>query len=138
DGVLLGGGYGLYLKQLHQSEAGERTLIPAEFWPAPRATQDLDLMLSAELVADVRSMSSVRDALDRLQYRVLPGSEHLQFIKELSENRNIKIDLLTAQLTVLQGIPQIQANTRRARPSGPDRPRLHAHPTDGALALTGR
>jgi hypothetical protein len=30
DGILLGGGYGLYLKQLHLAETGQRTLIQAD------------------------------------------------------------------------------------------------------------
>lgn len=58
QGILLCGGYGLYLKQLHLTQAGVRTLIGAELWPAPRATEDLDLMLSAEFVADARSMTA--------------------------------------------------------------------------------
>lgn len=136
NGVLLGGGYGLYLKQLHVAEAGQRTLIRAEFWPAPRATQDLDLLLPTELVADARLMGIVRTALDRLDYKVVPGSEHLQFLRKGSGLQEIKIDLLTAQLDVLRSIPGIEADSRRARPNVSDRPSLHAHPTDGALAFS--
>lgn len=135
-GVLLGGGYGLYLKQLYLAEVGRRTLIRADLWPAPRATQDLDLMLSAELVADARLMGAVRAALDRLGYTVVKGSEYLQFARTISAAQVVKIDLLTAQLDALQDTPAIRANSRRARPSATDRPDLHAHPTDGALALT--
>lgn len=136
QGILLGGGYGLYLKQLHLAQAGVRTLIGAEVWPAPRATEDLDLMLSAELVADARSMTALRAALDRLGYKVIKGSEHLQFIRTIAATRSVKIDLLTAQFDVLKGFPAINADTRRARPAAADRPKLHAHPTDGALTLT--
>ena len=68
--ILLGGGYGLYLKQLHLAEAGVRTLIDAELWPSPRATEDLDLMLSAEFVGDLQSMTSFRAVLDKLDYKV--------------------------------------------------------------------
>ena len=135
SGVLLCGGYGLYLKQLHLAATGQRTLIQAELWPAPRATQDLDLMLSTELVADARSMAAIRAALDGLKYEVVRGSEHLQFVRRFSTTQQVKIDLLTAQLDVLADIPTIWADARRARPAAADRPRLHAHPTDGALAL---
>ena len=135
-GVLLGGGYGLYLKQLHLAETAARTLLPGDSWPAPRATQDLDLFLNAEIVADVESMSSIRRALDGLGYVVVPGSEYLQFYKNLSESRAVKIDLLTAQLAELQQSQTIRADSRRARPSAKNHPQLHAHPTDGALALT--
>jgi hypothetical protein len=136
QGILLGGGYGLYLKQLHLAEAGVRTLISAGLWPAPRATQDLDLMLSAELVADARSMTALRTALDRLNYKVIKGSEYLQFVRTISATQVVKIDLLTAQLDVLKKIPAIRADSRRARPAAADRPELHAHPTDGALTLS--
>ena len=60
DHVLLGGGYGLYLKQQHLASAGERTLIAAALWPQPRTTQDLDLLLTAELVGDAPSMRAMR------------------------------------------------------------------------------
>lgn len=136
NGLLLGGGYGLYLKQLHLADSGVRTLIGAELWPAPRATQDLDLMLSAELVADARSMTVLRAALDKLGYQVIKGSEYLQFVRTITATQFVKIDLLTAQLDVLKNFPAIDADSRRARPTAADRPKLHAHPTDGALTLT--
>lgn len=136
NGLLLGGGYGLYLKQLHLAGASVRTLIGAELWPAPRATQDLDLMLSAELVADARSMTALRAALDKLEYQVIKGSEYLQFVRTITATQFVKIDLLTAQLDVLKNFPAINADIRRAKPTAADRPTLHAHPTDGALTLT--
>ena len=134
--ILLGGGYGLYLKQLHLVEAGVRTLIDAELWPSPRATEDLDLMLSAELVGDVRSMNSLRAVLDKLDYIVKKGAEYEQFVRTITDTQVVKIDLLTAQLGVLEGFSTIKADSRRARPVAATRPKLHAHPTDGALSLT--
>ena len=93
-------------------------------------------MLSAELVADARLMGFVRAALDRLGYIVVKRSEYLQFARTISAIQIVKIDLLTARLDVLKNIPAIRANSRRARPSMEDHPAIHAHPTDGALALT--
>ncbi len=129
-------GYGLYLKQLHLTQAGVRTLIGAELWPAPRATEDLDLMLSAELVADARSMTALRAALDKLNYEVRTNSKYLQFVRTITGAQVVKVDLLTAQLDVIKSFPAISADSRRARPTAADRPQLHAHPTDGALTLT--
>ena len=134
--ILLGGGYGLYLKQLHLAEAGVRTLIDAELWPSPRATEDLDLMLPAELVGDSRSMTSLRAVLDKLDYEVKKGAEYEQFVRTITDTQVVKIDLLTAQLGVLKGLSTIKADSRRARPVAASRPKLHAHPTDGALSLT--
>lgn len=133
--ILLGGGYGLYLKQLHLAEAGARTLIGADLWPAPRATADLDLLLPVEIVGDVRSMNALRAALDALHYEVVQGSEYLQFVRTMGTARTVKVDLLTAQLDVLKNISAISADDRRARPAAMNRPKLHAHPTDGALAI---
>lgn len=133
--VLLGGGYGLYLKQLHLAATDRPTLVPANLWPVPRATQDLDLLLAADIVADSSEMQVIRNALDRLGYMVVKGSEYLQFIRHISRTQTVKIDLLTEQLDVLQANAAIQANERRARPASRGHPQLHAHPTDGALAL---
>lgn len=135
-GILLGGGYGLYLKQLHLAETDVRTLIGADLWPAPRATEDLDLMLAAELVANARSMAALRAALDQLEYKVVKDSAYLQFVRTITVTQVVKIDLLTAQLNVLRGNRAIRADSRRARPAAAGRPELHAHPTDGALTLT--
>ncbi|MCC5830641.1 MAG: hypothetical protein JJU36_14435 [Phycisphaeraceae bacterium] len=137
-GILLGGGYGLYLKQLHLEKKRVSTLIGAHLWPSPRATEDLDLMLSPELVANAHSMAALRDALDNLKYQVVDGSEYLQFKRSVSPTHTVKIDLLTAQLDVLKVTPGIRADSRRARPAATNRPQLHAHPADGALMLTDR
>ena len=64
--VLLGGGYGLYLKQLHLRKAEGRTLLDAAAWPAPRVTNDLDLLLPAEPISDAADMTLVRRAPNRL------------------------------------------------------------------------
>ncbi len=134
-GVLLAGGYGLYLKQLYLSESDERTLIRADLWPAPRATQDLDLMLSTDIVADAEAMGAVRTALDGLGYEVIESAKYLQFVRRISEVQVVKIDLLAAQRDVLEAHPDIQADVRRARPVSGNRPNLHAHPTDGAISI---
>jgi hypothetical protein len=78
----------------------------------------------------------IRRALDKLEYQVVTGSEYLQFFRVIGAMRVVKIDLLTEQLDVLKSIPAIHADSRRARPAAADHPKLHAHPTDGALTLT--
>lgn len=135
DRVLLGGGYGLYLKQQQMAEAGVDTLIPAKLWPEPRTTQDLDLLLTTELVGDAASMQIVRDALDALGFAVVPEREYLQFERKVGPAHVVKVDLLTAQLGELKADPGIRADSRRARPKAVKGGKLHAHPTDGALGL---
>lgn len=134
--VLLGGGYGLYLKQQHLAEARVQTLIDVDLWPIPRVTQDLDLLLTAELVGNTEDMAAVRAALDRLGYGVIEGSEYLQFLRKVTDTQVVKIDLLTAQLDVLKDSPTIKVDERRARPAVKIEPPIHAHPTDGAIGLT--
>jgi hypothetical protein len=136
DQVLLGGGYGLYLKQQQMAQAGVDTLIPAELWPEPRTTQDLDLLLAAEVVGDAASMQTVRYALDALGFAVVPEREYLQFERKVGPAQVVKVDLLTAQLGELKAKPGIRADSRRARPKAVKGGKLHAHPTDGALGLS--
>ena len=135
DRMLLGGGYGLYLKQQQMAEAGVDTLIPAELWPEPRTTQDLDLLLTAEVVGDAASMQIVRAALDALGFVVVPDCEYLQFERKTSPSHVVKVDLLTAQLGELKDNPAVRADARRARPKTVKGGKLHAHPTDGAMGL---
>ncbi|HOW73925.1 MAG TPA: hypothetical protein PKY77_25255 [Phycisphaerae bacterium] len=48
--LILGGGYGLFLKQLHLRAGNIPTLLEVEMWPEARSTSDLDLFLRAEIV----------------------------------------------------------------------------------------
>ncbi len=133
--VLLGGGYGLYLKQQQMAEAGVDTLIPAALWPEPRTTQDLDLLLTAEVVGDAASMQIIRNALDALGFAVVPEREYLQFERKVGVTQVVKVDLLTAQSGELKSDSAIHVKDRRARPKSVKGGKLHAHPTDGALGL---
>jgi len=49
--LILGGGFGLFLKQLDLlTKENTRTLMPIEAWPRPRTTNDLDLFVPLELL----------------------------------------------------------------------------------------
>jgi hypothetical protein len=48
--IMVGGGFGLYMKRLHLAGTGQRTLF--DQLPEPRSTNDLDLFLRAEVLAD--------------------------------------------------------------------------------------
>ena len=92
-------------------------------------------MLSTDIVADSEAMGAIRTALDGLGYEVIESAKYLQFFRRISQGHIVKIDLLTAQRDVLDAHPDIQADSRRARPVGVNRPNLHAHPTDGAMSI---
>lgn len=131
--LILGGGYGLYRKRRHALESGERLLIPSV--PAARSTNDLEIFLRTEVIADPEHVKELRGALDRLDYQVVPTARHYQFLRTLSINgqdHQVKIDLLTKRPNP-GAYPTLQVDDRRVRP----RPSvdLHAHTTDEAQAI---
>ena len=112
---MLGGGYGLFLKQEHLTSSGAPTLIPPERWPEARATNDLDLLLRPETVARAKPMKMIRDALTRLGFEPVEGAEFYQFAKPLGGSRFVKIDFLAGPLNLrLSGA---LAPTARRKPS---------------------
>jgi hypothetical protein len=54
--LIIGGGYGLFLKQLYVRDNPQiRTLFGADALPSARTTEDIDLILRAEIVTDSKS-----------------------------------------------------------------------------------
>ncbi len=132
--LILGGGYGLYLKQVHLQETlSSATLISGELWPAPRATEDLDILLKTEIVADANRMRTIRGALDKLQYVVIDTAKYMQFVKPMGGGMFVKVDLLTGPLGSFTDDPRVKVDDRRVRPR--ESVHLHAHRTDEALGF---
>lgn len=130
---IVAGGYGLYLKQRSILESGKRTLLSPELLPDNRTTHDIDLFLHAEVVVSANRMKLVRDALDRLGFAAVPGSEYLQFAKPVEPAGSIKIDLLVGPLGDLFDPKSVKRDDRRVRPKAFGG--LHAHPLDEAVAV---
>ena len=131
--IILGGGYGLYLRRTILEREGTRTLL--EHWPEARSTNDLDLFLRPELLCDSTRLSSLKSALDELGYTPVKGAEHYQFRKDDPDGfieRGIKIDLLTGPSSSFDGTG-LRVDERRVRPN--PSVKLHAHPTDEAITL---
>jgi hypothetical protein len=131
--LIIGGGFGIYLKSEHVQRLGMRTLLRE--WPEPRSTNDLDLFLRPELLIESEKLRPLAEAIARLGYQVVPGAENYQFVKPGpggTEAAGIKIDILTGPQSLFQGT-RVKADARRARP----RPSVgvHAHPVDEALTL---
>ena len=130
--LILGGGYGLYLKQIHLQETlSSATLIPGELWPAPRATEDLDILLKTEIVVDANRMRAIRAALDKLRYVVIETAKFMQFVKPLGGGMLVKVDLLTGPLGLFADDPRVKVDDRRVRPR--ESVQLHAHRMDEAV-----
>lgn len=96
--LIIGGGYGLYLKQLYLREnPSVRTLFALKDLPGARTTNDVDLILRAEIVTDSESMRSIREALDALGFSVVETAKYTQFVRPMQQGQ-VKIDLLAAPL----------------------------------------
>lgn len=131
--LILGGGYGLYLKQIHLQENNDETLIDGSLWPRPRATQDLDIFIKTELIVDIEKLRPIKEALDTLGYIPVPGAEYMQFVKNFGNDRSVKIDFLTGPLGEFQNDRRLRVDERRIRPRNTIG--LHAHRTDEAVAF---
>ncbi len=131
--LILGGGYGLYLKQNALSRDSTRTRFTEDRLPDNRTTQDIDLFLRAEVVVNADRMKAVREALDSLGFQPVAGSEYMQFAKAAMPAGEIKIDLLVGPLGDLFDPKTIKRDDRRVRPKAFRQ--LHAHPLDEAVAI---
>lgn len=131
--LIIGGGFGIYLKATHAKHLVMRTLL--DQWPEPRSTNDLDLFLRPELLIDSSRLKPIVNAITDLGYQVVPGAENYQFVKPGpggTDAGSVKIDILTGPQSCFQGT-QVKADTRRARPK--PSVGMHAHPVDEALTL---
>ncbi len=131
--LIIGGGFGLYLKIYHVQRLGIRTLLNE--WPEPRSTNVLDLFLRAELLIEAAKLKPLATAITNLGYQVVPGSEKYQFVKPLPggpEEGGVKLDFLTGPQSCFQGTV-VRADERRARPK--PSVGIHAHPVNEALTL---
>ena len=133
--LIIGGGFGIYLKTGYVQRLGMRTLLRE--WPEPRSTNDLDLFLRPELLIESVKLKPLAEAIGRLGYQVVPGAEKYQFVKPGpggTDAGSVKIDILTGPQSCFQGT-RVRADTRRARPN--PSVGIHAHPVDEAPTLEG-
>ena len=131
--LILGGGYGLYLKQELVTEGEEPLLLAAV--PPTRSTNDLDLFLRTEIIADSDRLRPLREALDRLGFTVIPSAQNYQFARKFfygGQDWDIKIDLLT-RMPEPERFPHVKMDARRVKPD--PSVGLHAHRTDEAVAI---
>jgi hypothetical protein len=131
--LIIGGGYGIHLKNAHVRRKGMRTLLRE--WPEARSTNDLDLFLRPELLIDSTGLKPLANALAKLGYQIVPGAEKYQFLKPVPEadsSSGIKIDILTGPRSRFRGT-KVKADARRARPS--PSVGIHAHPVDETPTL---
>jgi hypothetical protein len=128
----VGGGFGLYLKRTHLGNVGEQTLF-AEL-PQVRTTNDIDMFLRAEVLADLPRTRAVAEAIKRLGYEVVEEAKFLQWKKPLVVGgvvQEVKLDVLVGPLGRHRRSMKVSAP--RARPKG--KIEFHAHPVEEALHI---
>lgn len=131
--ITIGGGYGLYLKRQQIEMSKADTLL--SFIPPARSTNDLDVFLQTEVIADLESAKLVSEALKRVGCIVVEASRNFQFVRSIQHNgqlNQIKFDLLT-KMPIDQPEQQIEVKGIRVknRKSGG----IHAHLTKEAVAI---
>ncbi len=95
--LVIGGGYGLYLKQNYVRANQLRTLF--DLYPQSRSTNDIDVFLQTEILAD--RPTEMQEALERAGYFVVEKREYWQFAKSFPDAAlfaaapHVKLDLLT-------------------------------------------
>ena len=131
--LILGGGYGLYLKQKQVSMSNAPLMLDAI--PPLRSTNDLDLFLRTELLVESARLIPLRDALDRLEFTVIASAQNYQFARKMEQGGqvwDIKVDLLAKPPDTLR-FPQIKMDSRRIKPH--PSVGIHAHRTNEAIAI---
>lgn len=113
--LIVGGGMGLYLWETYVERETASAYPEALFL---RPTNDLDLILTGNLIVDRQKIEALRDAIGEMEYEVNPEAKYFQFERELEEGASVKIDVLTAP-------PSDPAN---AKVNGP---RVRPHETSG-------
>ena len=132
--LIIGGGYGLYLKRRYLEAAGETHLLP--LIPEARSTNDLDMFLATEILADLSKAKAVLATVQRLGFTAVKDRENFQFLKAFPVGRQsfeVKIDFLTPMPNnpVAQGALDIQERRVRNKKSGG----IHAHKAEEAIAV---
>ena len=128
--LMIGGGFGLYLKQLHLEKSGLKTLFPKSKWPQARTTQDIDLFLRAEIVADAAHMDRLRQVLDQLGFIVEEDAKWMKFARDVG-GRKVIIDLMVGPLGEFES--QTERHSIRVKPIGTSG--LHARAANDAIGV---
>jgi len=151
-GLLLAGGYGLFLKQkwlllnlshvlqengvLILTEAGDRlltegsvpTLVSIARWkdPTPRVTNDLDFVVELDLIASVTEQQRLDTILATYDFKVVEKNARWQFEKVVDANRRVILDFHAPSPDSTRNDLRVQS--RRVKP----------HPSLGQTGIPGR
>lgn len=132
--IMVGGGFGLFLKRQQLNSTGQRTLF--DRLPEPRSTNDLDLFLRVEVLADLSRTQLVKEAIQRLGYTVVEEAKFLQWKREVLlgnslQSQEVKIDVLVGPLG--EHRKKLHVKMPRVRPKG--NIEFHAHAVEEAIQI---
>lgn len=141
-GLLLAGGYGLFLKQqwlISQmrflgtesgdsivTEKGEkivvdevRTVVAIHRWKdqTPRVTKDFDFLISLDLIASPEEQRLVHEVLDKHGFKVVPENARWQFAKVIGEGRQVILDFHAPSPEQERDDLRVQARRVKPQPS---------------------
>jgi hypothetical protein len=128
--ITVGGGFGLYLKRQHLTSTGQRTLF--DQLPESRSTNDLDLFLRVEVLADLNRTRMIAEVIRRLGYSEIEEAKYLQWKREIlvgNVPQEVKIDVLVGPLGEYR--KKLHVQMPRVRPMGSVK--FHAHAVEEAL-----
>ena len=131
--LILGGGFGLFLKREFFAKQQTRTLLSR--YPVARATNDLDIFLKTEILASENQTRDIYDVLSRLDYTVIESAKYFQFKRQIEfqgKQHEIKVDLLSGPPGDLA--TEVRIAARRVKPKS-KKLGLHARYTEEAIAV---
>lgn len=136
--IMVGGGFGLFLKRQHLNSTGQQTLF--DRLPEPRSTNDLDLFLRVEVLADLNRTRVVVESIRRLGYTVIENAKFYQWKREVQvgsvpQPQEVKIDVLVGPFGEYREKLHVESGKkmRRVRPKG--RIEFHAHAVEEAIRI---
>jgi hypothetical protein len=132
--IMVGGGFGLFLKRRHLTSSGQQMLF--DQLPEPRSTNDLDLFLRAEVLTDLGRTRLVEGAIRRLGYTVVEEAKFLQWKRKVRvgsgpQLQEVKIDVLVGPLGGYR--KQLHVKMPRVRPKGSLK--FHARAVEEAIHI---
>ena len=132
--LIVGGGYGLYVKRQHLQATEETHLLP--LISEARSTNDLDLFLTTQILVDPEKSRVVLRAMQALQCETVLSKENFQFTRRLDYEEQayeIKFDFLTKMPDAAAEIELLDVQKVRVR--GNKHGGVHAHLTKEAIAV---
>lgn len=111
--TVIAGGYGLVLKYRRTLEKDVETIFSS--LPGTRATADLDLFLTLEVISNPQKAEYIRTVLEEKEYEPVEGAENYQFARTLKDGRKLKVDLLTP---APGDSKELRVKAQRVRPRG--------------------